>query len=142
MLREDNKLKGSIVALVTPFNINNKIDYNCLNNLIEYHVFEGTDALVILGTTSESATLTEEEKEELVKFVLKINANRMKIIVCVCSNSTQQVIHDCIKYERMGANYLLIVAPYYIKPNKNGLIKHFRLIASSVNAKIIIYNIV
>lgn len=141
MPRRDNVLKGSIVALVTPFNINNKIDFNCLNSLVEFHVFEGTDALVLLGTTSESSTLTKEEKDELVKFVINVNAKRMKIIVAVIANSTQEAIVDCIRYERMGADYLLVVAPYYIKPNRTGLIKHFRLTASSVNTDIIIYNI-
>lgn len=140
-MRQDNELKGSIVALVTPFNINNKIDYNCLNNLIEFHIFSATDAIVLLGTTSEAMTLSEEEKEEIVRFVIKINANRMKIIVGISASSTQQAIADSIKYEKMGVDYLLVAAPYYIKPNKTGLIKHFRLIASNVNSKIIIYNI-
>ena len=134
-------LKGSIVALITPFTENNEVNYKKLSDLIEMHVFAETDGLVLLGTTSESSSLTDKEKDEIVKFVIRQVNKRMKIVVGVITNNTFDGIIKGKKYESYGADYLLVTPPYYNKTNKSGLIKHFKLIAESVNIPIIIYDI-
>ena len=118
-------LKGSIVALITPFNENNEVNYNKINDLIEMHVFAGTNALLILGTTAEAPTLTENEKDSIVSYVINKVNKRLKIVVGVITNNTNEGIILAKKYERMGADFLLISPPYYNKTNSNGLIKHF-----------------
>lgn len=134
-------IKGSIVALITPFLESKAIDYKKLYELIEYQYINGTDALLILGTTSECATLNEYEKDQLVEFVIKQNAKRMKLIVGVMTNSTDVAIKKSIKYEALGVDALLLIPPFYNKTNKKGLINHFKLIAHSVKTPIILYNI-
>ena len=134
-------LKGSIVALITPFTKNNNISFKKLYELIEIQYFSQTDGIVILGTTSEAATLNEYECDQIVDFVIKINNKRMKIVVGVIDNVTERAIKKAQKYEKMGADYLLVSPPYYNKTNSSGLIKHFSLIANSVKIPIIIYNV-
>lgn len=132
---------GSIVALVTPFSLSNTIDFKKLAELIEYHVLSSTDALLILGTTGESTSLNEYEKDRLVEFVINQNNMRMKILVGVITNNTLDAVKKSIKYEKMGADGLLLIPPFYNKTNKEGLINHFKLIAYSVKIPIILYNI-
>ena len=132
---------GSIVALVTPFSLSNTIDFKKLAELIEYHVLSSTDALLILGTTGESTSLNEYEKDRLVEFVINQNDKRMKILVGVITNNTLDAVKKSIKYEMMGADGLLLIPPFYNKTNKEGLINHFKLIAYSVKIPIILYNI-
>ena len=132
---------GSIVALVTPFSLSNTIDFKKLAELIEYHVLSSTDALLILGTTGESTSLNEYEKDRLVEFVINQNDKRMKILVGVITNNTLDAVKKSIKYEKMGADGLLLIPPFYNKTNKEGLINHFKLIAYSVKIPIILYNI-
>lgn len=132
---------GSIVALVTPFSFSNTIDFKKLSELIEYHVLSATDALLILGTTGESTSLNEYEKDQLVEFVINQNNMRMKILVGVITNNTLDAVKKSIKYEMMGADGLLLIPPFYNKTNKEGLINHFKLIAYSVKIPIILYNI-
>ena len=134
-------IKGSIVALITPFNDNLTINYTKLFELIEYQYMCGTDALLILGTTSESSTLSEYEKDQLVDFVVRQNNKRMKIIVGVISNVTLNAIEKAVKYQNLGADCILVTPPYYNKTNHSGLIKHFTMIANSVKIPLIIYNI-
>lgn len=134
-------LEGSIVALITPFTENYNINFKKLYEMIEYQYLSGTNALLILGTTSESSTLSEYECDQIVDFVIKQNNKRMKIVVGVITNSTKASILKAIKYESFGADYLLVNPPYYNKTNKRGLIKHFNMIASSVKIPIILYNI-
>ena len=134
-------LKGSIVALITPFTDNNEVNYKKLSDLIEMHVFAETDGLVLLGTTGESASLTDKEKDEIVKYAIKQVNKRMKIVVGVITNNTFDGIIKAKKYASYGADYLLVTPPYYNKTNKSGLFKHFKLISESVNIPIIIYNI-
>ena len=134
-------ISGSIVALITPFTTLNLIDFRKLAELIEYHHFSGTDGLLILGTTGESTSLSEYEKDQLVEFVVKQTDKRMKIIVGIITNDTQEAIKKAIKYELMEADALLLIPPFYNKTSKNGLINHFKLIASKVKIPIILYNI-
>ena len=134
-------LKGSIVALVTPFYLNGEVNYPKIEELVEFHINYGTDALLILGTTAESPTLTDEEKDKIVKCVIAKNNKRLQIVIGVTSNCTSEAITKAKKYESMGADYLLAISPYYNKTNKQGLIKHFKLIANCVKIPIILYNI-
>ena len=105
------------------------------------HVFAGTNSLLILGTTAEAPTLTENEKDSIVSYVINKVNKRLKIVVGVITNNTNEGIILAKKYERMGVDFLLISPPYYNKTNFNGLIKHFECIANSVNIPILIYNV-
>ena len=134
-------LKENIVALITPFDSNGDIDYVMLKKLIAFHVFSSTDALVILGTTSEAATLTNKEKEDIVKFIIKENNHRLKIVVGVSENNTLIAKEKAVLYEELGADYLLVLTPYYNKCNEEGLYQHFKLISDNINIPIILYNV-
>lgn len=105
------------------------------------HVYAGTDALLILGTTSEASTLTDNEKDEVVSFIIKRNNNRLKIVVGVITNNTLDGYKKAQKYESMGADYLLVSPPYYNKTNSSGLLKHFEYISKGVCIPILIYNV-
>lgn len=132
--------KGSAVALVTPFRENN-IDYDAMARLIAFHIDNGTDALVIIGTTGESATLSSAEKEALIAFTVKQVAGRLPVIVGTGSNHTQEAIRLSIQAEELGANGLLVVTPYYNKATQKGLIEHYKAIADQVSCPIILYNV-
>ncbi len=133
-------LKGSIVALVTPF-LNNKVNYNKLEELIDFHIENKTDGLLLLGTTAESSTLTKDECHELVKFCISYINNKIDILVGVCTNNTKKAIDDCIFYENLGIKYFLVITPYYNQGNESGIYKHFKSIANSISSKVIIYHI-
>lgn len=133
--------KGSYVALVTPFDKDDNVNYEVLSNLIEFHLNNQTDGLVILGTTAEASTMTDSEKEEVVNFVVKKVNRRIPVIVGSGTNSTKLSIEYSKKYEALGADGLLVITPYYNKANHTGVIKHFKEIAKSVNIPIIMYNV-
>lgn len=134
-------LKGSFVALVTPFNNDGTINFDKLGELIEFHINNKTDGLVVLGTTAEAPTLTFDEEEEIVKFsVSKVN-KRVPLIIGSGSNSTSTAITYSKKYEEMGADGLLVITPYYNKTNESGMIKHFTKIADAVSIPVILYNV-
>lgn len=131
---------GSCVALVTPFK-NGKVDYETLKKLVEFHLKNGTSALVPCGTTGESATLTYEEHEEVVRFVVEVTKKRIPVIAGAGSNSTQETIDLTQAAKKDGADAVLLVVPYYNKPTQKGLYEHFRKVAEEVNIPIILYNI-
>ena len=133
--------KGSSVALVTPFNQNNEINYLMLKNLIEFQIASGTKAIVILGTTGESATITQEERTKIIKFCVAQIAKRIPLIVGTGSNSTQTAILHSKEAKKLGADAILVVTPYYNKTSQEGLILHYKSIAKSVNLPLIIYNV-
>lgn len=132
---------GSAVAIVTPFDKNNEVDYFELKNLIEYQIANSTKAIVVLGTTGESSTITNEEKVKIIKFAACVIDKRVPLIVGTGSNSTSTAIINSKTAEELGADALLIVTPYYNKCNQNGLFLHYKAIAESVNIPIIIYNV-
>ena len=134
-------LKGNIVALITPFDNDGKINFTKLSQLISYQYFMGADGLVILGTTGESTSLDDKEKEELVSFVINENDSRMKIVVGVIENNTQKSFKKAKLYEKLGADYLLVITPYYVKSNDEGVYEHFKEISRNINIPMIIYNI-
>lgn len=135
------KFKGSYVALVTPFDDNDNVNFEVLGNLIDFHLKGHTDGLVILGTTAEAATMTQEEKDEVVKFVVKRVNHQIPVVVGSGSNSTKLACIASKRYEELGADALLVITPYYNKTNHTGVIKHFKTVASSTKLPIIMYNV-
>ena len=124
--------QGSLVALVTPFDGNNRVDFTSLKRLIEFHVDQGTDGLVIAGTTGESATLRRSEHIELIGRAVEIAAGRLPIIAGSGSNSTMQTIELSLAVADPGIAAYLVVVPYYNKPTQEGLFQHFMAIADAV----------
>ncbi|MEJ8554810.1 4-hydroxy-tetrahydrodipicolinate synthase [Tepidibacter sp. Z1-5] len=132
--------KGSGVALVTPFKDGN-IDFNKLEEIIEYHIKEKTDALIVCGTTGEASTMSEEEQLATIKFVVEKTNKRIPVIAGTGSNNTAHSIHLSKKAEEYGVDGLLVITPYYNKATQKGVIAHFEAIANSVNIPIIVYNV-
>jgi len=133
-------IKGAYTALVTPF-INEKINYDKMGELIEFQINEGIDGLVVCGTTGESATLSDKEKRKLIKFTVETVNGRVPVIAGTGSNDTKHAIKLSKYAERVGADGLLLVTPYYNKSSQTGLIAHFKAIAESVTCPIILYNV-
>ncbi|MDI9518801.1 MAG: 4-hydroxy-tetrahydrodipicolinate synthase [Bacillota bacterium] len=134
-------IKGSIVALVTPFNYDYSVNFDKLGELIEFHIEQKTDAILVLGTTGESSVLTFDEEEDIVKYTIKKAAGRIPIIVGSGSNDTAIAIWQSQRFEKMGADGLLVITPYYNKTNEEGMYKHFEMVANSVKCPIILYNV-
>ena len=133
--------QGSGVAIVTPFTSNNEVDYNILGELIEYHIAEGTDSIIICGTTGEASTLSHEEHLECIRFTVEKVAKRIPVIAGTGSNATDTAIFLSQEAESYGADALLVVTPYYNKATQKGLIAHFTSVAEAVNIPIILYNV-
>ena len=133
--------KGSAVALVTPFTKENTVNFDKLAELIEYHIENGTDAIVSCGTTGEATTMSDSEILDTIEFTVKKVAGRIPVIAGTGSNNTMHSVELSKKAEALGADGLLIITPYYNKANKSGLKKHFLTIAESVNIPIILYNV-
>ena len=134
-------LKGSYVALVTPFNVDGSVNFDKLRELIEYHISNKTAGLVVLGTTGEATTISLEEQIEVVKFSLEIVNKRIPVMIGSGSNDTKKACELSKLYSSMGADYLLVVTPYYNKTNTPGLIKHFEMIAEASSCPIVLYNV-
>lgn len=132
--------KGSGVAIVTPFR-NEGIDFKKLEELLEWHVNEGTDAIIICGTTGEATTMTEEEKKETIKFTVNVINKRIPVIAGTGTNDTLKSIKMSKYAESVGVDGLLIITPYYNKTNNEGLLKHFEAINNAVSIPIIVYNV-
>ncbi|SFK28019.1 4-hydroxy-tetrahydrodipicolinate synthase [Halobacillus dabanensis] len=130
-----------LTAMVTPFDRHGEIDFSKTSELIEYLLCNGTDALVVAGTTGESPTLTMDEKVQLWKHVVKVVNGRAPVIAGTGSNSTEASIKLSKKAEDTGVDALMLVAPYYNKPNQEGLYEHFKAIAQSVRLPVMIYNV-
>lgn len=133
--------KGSAVALVTPFTKDNKVNFDKLAELIEYHIENKTDAIVSCGTTGETTTMSDEEILSVLEFTVKKVNGRIPVIAGTGSNNTMHSVELSQKAEALGVDGLLIITPYYNKANKSGLKKHFVTIAESVNIPIILYNV-
>jgi len=133
--------KGSLVALVTPFDDNNRVDYVSLKRLIDYHVEQGSNGLVIAGTTGESATLTRAEHIELIGRAIQIAAGRLPVIAGTGSNSTAQTIDLSLAVADPGLAAYLVVVPYYNKPTQEGLYRHFSAVADAVDRPVMMYNV-
>jgi 4-hydroxy-tetrahydrodipicolinate synthase len=132
--------KGSIVAIVTPFK-NGKIDEKALSNLIEWHISEGTNAIVPCGTTGESSTLDYEEHYRVIEITIQVVNGRIPVIAGTGANSTDETIMMTEKARKMGADGALLVVPYYNKPTQEGLYRHYEKVAKRVNIPIVLYNV-
>ena len=132
---------GSGVAIVTPFKENLEINYDKLDELLEYQIAGGTDAIIICGTTGESATMAEEEHIEAVRFTVERVKGRIPVVAGTGSNCTRTATMLSVEAEEAGADALLVVTPYYNKATQNGLIAHFTTVCSSVKIPTIMYNI-
>ena len=131
-------LKGSIVALSTPFK-DDGVNIDTLKKLIEFHNKNYTDGILVLGTTGESPTISNKEREEIITTALSLS--KSPVIVGTGTNSTEKTIKMTKNARELGAEYALVITPYYNKPNQEGLYQHFRRVAEAVDIKIIIYNV-
>ena len=134
-------LNGSIVALITPMHENGEIDYETLSNLIEWHIEQGTCGIVSVGTTGESATLSVKEHIHVIEKTVNYVEGRIPVIAGTGSNSTAQAIETTMESKRVGADFCMLVTPYYNKPSQAGLIQHYLKIAESVEIPQILYNV-
>jgi 4-hydroxy-tetrahydrodipicolinate synthase len=128
-------------AMVTPFDKNENIDFQKLSKLIDYLINNGTDSLVVAGTTGESPTLSEEEKVALIQYSVKEAAGRVPIIAGTGSNNTKASIKLTKKAEEAGADAVMLVTPYYNKPSQEGMYRHFRAIAEETSLPVMLYNV-
>ena len=133
--------RGSATALVTPFCEDDSVNFEVLSQLVEYQIKSGTQALVILGTTGESPTISYEERKEIISKVVNQVNKRIPVIVGTGSNSTKIALNLSKEAEFLGADGLLIVTPFYNKTSQAGLVEHYKFIAENVNLPIILYNV-
>jgi 4-hydroxy-tetrahydrodipicolinate synthase len=130
-----------LTAMVTPFDQNGEVDFNATRNLVDYLIENGTDGIVVAGTTGESPTLSSEEKVALFQFVVAVVNGRVPVIAGTGSNNTRASISLTKQAEEAGVDGIMLVAPYYNKPSQEGMYQHFKAIAESTSLPIMIYNI-
>lgn len=133
--------RGAGVALVTPMNSDSSVNYDELEKLIEFQIKNGTDAIISCGTTGESATLSSQERNDVIEFTVKKVNGRIPVIAGTGCNNTKQALENSLNAEKLEVDGLLIVTPYYNKTSQSGLIKHYEYIADRVKTPIILYNV-
>lgn len=129
------------VALITPFKSDESVDFDALARLVEYQIKNGTDYLVVLGTTAETPTLTEQEKEDVTRFVIQCAAKRIPIVLGVGGNNTKAVVEKLKTTDFSGVDAILSVTPYYNKPSQEGIYQHYAAIAKASPLPIVLYNV-
>ena len=134
-------LIGTGVALVTPFNTDGSIDFDGLSNLVEHVIEGGVNYLVVLGTTGESITLTEEEQIEVLEHVKKVNAKRLPIVLGIGGNNTQKLLSEFTRFDLNGVSAILSSSPSYNKPTQEGIYQHFKCLAEAAPLPIVLYNV-
>lgn len=132
---------GAGVALITPMNADGSVNYRKLEEILEFQIANGTDAIIICGTTGEASTLTEEEHLECIRFACDVTKKRVPVIAGTGSNCTESAVYLSEEAEKVGVDGLLVVTPYYNKATQNGLKAHYKTIASKVKVPIILYNV-
>lgn len=132
---------GSGVALITPFDENGEVNYSRLREILEFHVINHTDAIIVTGTTGEGSTLNVEEKISVIEFTVNIINNRIPVIAGTGSNDTRHAAEFSKRVEKLGVDGLLVVTPYYNKGNENGIYEHYKAIAEGVKIPVILYNV-
>ena len=135
------KLTGTGVALITPFQKNGKVDFLALEKLVAHVIKGGVDFLVALGTTAETPTLTSAEKQEILTAIVTYGGGKVSVVCGIGGNNTQEVVHQLKEMDLHGVDAILSVAPYYNKPSQEGMYLHFKAIASATNKPIILYNV-
>ncbi|MEG1544111.1 MAG: 4-hydroxy-tetrahydrodipicolinate synthase [Tannerellaceae bacterium] len=137
----DINLKGMGVALITPFKEDESVDYEALGKLVDFQVQNGTDYLVVLGTTAETPTLTEEEKKEIISLVITKVRNRIPLVLGVGGNCTRAIVEK-LKHDNFdGIDAILSVVPYYNKPSQEGIYQHYKAISEATKLPIVLYNV-
>jgi 4-hydroxy-tetrahydrodipicolinate synthase len=136
-----NKFKGTGVAIVTPFNEDKSVDYNSLEKLVEHLITNGINYIVVQGTTGESVTLSKQEKEDTLAFIIKINNGRLPIVLGIGGNCTATVVESFKTTNLSGVDAILSVSPYYNKPTQEGIYQHYKAIAEVSELPIILYNV-
>lgn len=134
-------IEGSIVALITPMDEQGEVDYDGLERLITFHLSEKTDALLVLGTTGESSTLSSEEEEEILRFTVEKVNGKVPVIAGAGTNATKKTIERVNRFAELGADQVLVITPYYNKTSDAGLLAHFTAIADQSPIPIILYNV-
>lgn len=134
-------VKGSIVALVTPFHEDGTVNFEKLGELLDWQIENSTDGILILGTSGESSTMSHEEDDAVALYTIERVNHRVPVIVGAGSNCTQTAMEKSLKYQNMGADALLLISPYYNKANTQGMIRHFTTVADAVHVPIILYNV-
>ncbi|PJE80039.1 4-hydroxy-tetrahydrodipicolinate synthase [invertebrate metagenome] len=134
-------ITGSLVALATPMQENGELDWARLHDLVEWHINEGTDGILVAGTSGESATLTEQEQVEMLRRVVDQVKGRVSVIAGTGTNATQKALHMTAEAKTVGVDACLLVTPYYNKPTQEGLYQHYKTIAQSVDIPQILYNV-
>lgn len=134
-------IEGSIVALITPMTADKNVDYQALTRLIEHHISSGTDGIVSVGTTGESATLNVDEHLQIIEHTIKCVNGRIPVIAGTGANSTREAIHLTRQAHSLNADAVLLVVPYYNKPGQEGLYQHFKAIADAVAIPQYLYNV-
>ncbi len=137
----DVNLRGLGVALITPFNEDESVDYVSLGRLVDYLLKNGADYLVVLGTSAETPTLTEEEKRKVLDLVIEHVRGRIPIVLGVGGNCTRNVVEQLRTFDFEGVNAILSVVPYYNKPSQEGIYQHYKTIAEASNLPIVLYNV-
>ena len=135
------RIQGSIVAIVTPFHQDGSVNFSKLGELVDWQIQNGTDGIVALGTTGESAPMTDEEDDAVCEYVLKRVNGRIPVIVGSGSNCTASMLEKSLRYQAMGAQGLLIISPYYNKTNEEGMYRHFATVVDAVDIPCILYNV-
>ena len=135
------KFSGSYVALVTPFNEDGSVNFDKLKELVAWHLEQGTDGIVALGTTGESSTMSHEEDDEVAACIIETVNGRIPVICGAGSNSTQTQLEKSRRYHAMGADGLLLITPYYNKANDEGMYRHFATVADQIDTPVILYNV-
>jgi 4-hydroxy-tetrahydrodipicolinate synthase len=135
------KLKGTGVAIVTPFKNDSSIDFSAMGRVVNHVIKGGVNYIVALGTTGESVTLTKDEKKALVSYIIEVIDNRVPLVVGIGGNNTQEIVNQVRTVDLSGVDAILSVAPYYNKPNQRGLFQHFKAIATWSPVPVIIYNV-
>jgi 4-hydroxy-tetrahydrodipicolinate synthase len=135
-----NMIKGSIVAIVTPMHEDGSLDMPTLHQLLDWHIAEGTDGIVIVGTTGESPTLSHDEHNRVVDLCIEVAKGRVPVMAGTGSNSTDEAIMMTRHAKEAGADGALVVAPYYNKPTQEGIYQHYKTIHDAVEIPIVIYN--
>ena len=134
-------LKGSIVALITPFAADGSVDFDEFGRLIDFHLENGTDAILVLGTTGESSTMSHEEDDAVCEFAVKRIDGRVPVIAGSGSNCTQTMLEKSLRYQEFGVDGLLVITPYYNKANEEGMYQHFKTVLDAVDIPCILYNV-
>ena len=135
------ELRGTGIALVTPFTLAGEVDYAALSRLMDHYIENGVDYLVVLGTTAETATLSKHEQREIARSVVAINAGRIPLVIGLGSNNTKALVEEINAFDFTGFSAILSVCPYYNKPNQEGIYQHFKAVAGATPLPLLLYNV-